>query len=291
MQTCSQEMVLNCGTDDTGAQVRLMGSYSRAPENKALVIFLHGWEGSQDSTYIISCARQVFDAGASVFRLNFRDHGDTHHLNEGLFLATRLDEVLAGVQQAAELSGDRPVYVVGFSLGGNFALRIARALEATPVQNLAHIFAISPVIDPWAAAPIIDERFLIKEYFKKKLLTTLRKNMNLYPHRYDFSEPMKFGAIMDISEAIIPKESGCPDLETYFKSYGIGAEDLAGCKTPVSLIMADDDPVVPASHLDRLNVSAVCQIIRLPYGGHNGFFQSLLGPTWYDDYIKKVIFG
>lgn len=291
MEACAQERILNCGPADDSENVRLMGSYSRAAENKALVIFLHGWEGSQDSTYVVSCARQMFERGASVFRLNFRDHGDTHHLNEGLFLSTRFDEVLEGVKHAAELAGDAPVYLVGFSLGGNFSLRIARALKREKALKLAHIVSISPVVNPHLAAPIVDQHPLIKRYFKKKLMATMEKNMALYPERYDFTEAMQMDTILDISEAIIPTESGHDSLDGYFEDYRIADDDLQDCPAPVSLIMADDDPVVPAAHLDNLKVNADGHIIRLRYGGHNGFFQSLLGPTWYDDYIKRVIFS
>ena len=98
--------LLHCEDD-----VRLMGSYSRNPQNKALVIFLHGWEGSQDSTYVVACGRRMYNQGASVFRMNYRDHGDTHALNEGIFLSTNFNEVFDAVKQAAELADGAPVYL------------------------------------------------------------------------------------------------------------------------------------------------------------------------------------
>ena len=83
MLDIAQDRIMDC---EDG--VRLKGSYSPHPENKALVIFLHGWEGSQDSTYVVACGRHMYHQGASVFRLNYRDHGDSHDLNEGLFYST-----------------------------------------------------------------------------------------------------------------------------------------------------------------------------------------------------------
>jgi len=245
MEGGAVEMIFDCGRDEKDRPVRLMGSHSRHPHHKALVVFLHGWEGSQDSTYVMSCARQLYDQGCSIFRLNYRDHGDTHHLNEDIFLATRFDEVFAGVSHATELGEGVPVYIVGFSLGGNFALRVARAT----------------------------------------------KKQALYPELHDFTDALSRDTIMEMSQDILPKYSGYPDLETYFTAYRIWPKDLTDCDVPVSIIMANDDPVVPASHLDELSVSDACNVIRLDHGGHNGFFQSLLGPTWYDDYIKDQISG
>ena len=80
MLSAARDHILDC---EDG--VRLKGSYSHNPENKALVILLHGWEGSQDSTYVVACGRRMYAQGASIFRLNYRDHGDSHDLNEGLF--------------------------------------------------------------------------------------------------------------------------------------------------------------------------------------------------------------
>lgn len=287
MQDAAIEMILNCGVDSDGQRVRLMGSYSHNPQNKALFIFLHGWEGSQDSTYVVSSARRVFDQGASVFRLNFRDHGGTHHLNENIFLATRFDEVLNAVSQGVDLAGGAKAYLIGFSLGGNFALRIARAQKKKKL-DLSHIFAISPVIDPWDAAPLVDKNYFIQRYFKKKLQNSYGLKQEIFPEIHDFSLALSRKTIMEASADILLKYSGHDTLESYFSAYGIAPDDLVDCETPTSLIMAQDDPVVPAAHLDRLKLSAVCKNIRLDYGGHNGFFQTLHGPTWYDDYIENV---
>ena len=53
--------------------------------NRKLDILLHGWEGSSRSAYIISLAGKLAANGYDVLRLNFRDHGNTHHVNRGLF--------------------------------------------------------------------------------------------------------------------------------------------------------------------------------------------------------------
>jgi predicted alpha/beta-fold hydrolase len=85
---------------------------------------LHGWEGSVDSTYLQRCGRSLYRHGYDIFRLNFRDHGDSHHLNSGIFYAVLLEEVYQAVIQAAEFARGGPVFMIGFSLGGNFVLRI-----------------------------------------------------------------------------------------------------------------------------------------------------------------------
>ena len=277
--------LLHCEDD-----VRLMGSYSRNPQNKALIIFLHGWEGSQDSTYVVACGRHMYNQGASVFRMNYRDHGDTHALNEGIFLSTNFNEVFDAVKQAAELAEGAPVYIVGFSLGGNFSLRIARSLRDLTIKNLQHIFAISPVVDPWAAAPLVDVNPIYRRYFLKKWTASLRKKEAIFPELYDFEPSLKTNRVLSITEKVIPTYSIYPDMESYFNAYRVDPHDLKTCPVPISIITAADDGIIPPDDIFQLDLNYNARRIIHAHGGHNGFFQSLTGPTWYDDYISDIVF-
>ncbi len=270
--------------------VRLLGSFSPNPQNKALVIFLHGWEGSQDSTYVVSGGRHVYDQGSSVFRLNYRDHGNSHHLNEGVFYSTLFNEVFDAVKQAANLAEGAPVYIVGFSLGGNFSLRIARSLRDLTIKNLEHIFAISPVVDPWGAAPLIDMNWLYRRYFLKKWTRSLRKKQALYPDLYDFDQILADKKVLGITQKLLPEYSDYPDMESYFNAYRVDPHDLENCPVPISIITSSDDGMIPEEDIQKLHLNHNAQSIIHRYGGHNGFFQSLKGPTWYDDYISSIVF-
>lgn len=284
MVDAAEDIIVEC---DDGA--RLKGSYSPHPENKALVIFLHGWEGSQDSTYVVTAGRRVYERGASVFRLNYRDHGDSHDLNEGLFFSTLFNEVFDAVKQAAKLGEGAPVYIVGFSLGGNFALRIARSLRDLTLPHLEHIFAISPVIDPWGAAPLVDLNPLYQHYFLKKWTRSLRKKQKLYPELYDFKTILSQHTVLGITEKLLPAYSDYPTMKDYFDAYRLDKRDLENCRVPISIITAADDGMIPVENLLSLKLNHRARRIIHPHGGHNGFFQSLSGPTWYDDYIEQVM--
>ena len=58
---------------------------------------------------------------------------------------------------------------------------------------------------------------------------------------------------------------------------------------PLSLISAADDGMIPIDDLLELKLNHRTRRIIHANGGHNGFFQSLNGPTWYDDYIQQVM--
>ena len=91
---------------DGGDGVRLLGHYSpQKSDSKGLVILFHGWEGSSRSNYIVAAGGMLYDRGFDVFRLNFRDHGESHHMNRGLFHSCRLAEVVHALQDIQQRTG------------------------------------------------------------------------------------------------------------------------------------------------------------------------------------------
>jgi predicted alpha/beta-fold hydrolase len=138
MLESSREVIL-----DAGKGVRLLGYHSRqaGKEGCPLVLLIHGWEGSSESTYMLSTGRYLFSKGCDIFRLNLRDHGASHHLNEGLFHGARIDEVFYAARQVSCLARGL-FFIAGFSLGGNFALRIALRASDSGIPNLREIIGI-----------------------------------------------------------------------------------------------------------------------------------------------------
>ena len=289
MQDAAEYVELPAGTGADGHPVRLTGWHSPHPDPKGLAILFHGWEGSHNSTYIQTTARGLYERGLSVFRLVYRDHGDTHHLNPGLFFAPHFAEVLEATRQAARLVENLPVYVIGFSLGGNYALRLAARHEEEAVRGLAHVFAISPVVDPLRAAPLIDRHPMIRRYFVNKMRDTYTKKEAAFPELYSFREGLQDRTVMGISDYVIPRHSQWADRESYFRAYTIRQDRLSGITTPTTIITAKDDPIIPWRHATELELSDAVDLIVLENGGHNGFFDTLKGPAWYERFIWNTL--
>ncbi|MBV8157260.1 MAG: alpha/beta fold hydrolase, partial [Dyella sp.] len=109
-------------TVNGGDGVRLTGAYTAQKTQarpRGLAVLFHGWEGSVDSTYVLQTGSRLLADGWDIFRLNFRDHGDSHHLNEALFHSCRIDEVVHALVDIAQRYPTRPMALAGFSLGGN----------------------------------------------------------------------------------------------------------------------------------------------------------------------------
>ena len=270
--------------------VRLQGYHS--PQNSAdtrgLVILLHGWEGSADSTYIACTGKALYQRGYDIIRLNFRDHGSSHHLNRGIFYAVLLEEVFQAVQKISSMKEQTPAFVVGFSLGGNFALRIARQMRHAPIDNLRHIVAISPVLDPLKATVRIDRQPMIRRYFLKKWLQSLQIKQGMFPDAYAFSEVFKLNTIMAVTDKMLDQYSDFNSASEYFKAYSILNDALDDLSVPTTIITAADDPIIPVEDFYQLKLNHLTKLIIHTNGGHNGFIDGFFLKSWYEQKLANL---
>lgn len=283
MLASAQEVILN-----PSPGVRLQGFYS-PPANRparGVALLLHGWEGSVRSTYMLHTGRTLYDHGFAVFRLNYRDHGETHHLNPGLFYAVLLEEVFGAVQHVAQYERDLPFYLAGFSLGGNFALRIARRSLQDSIPNLKHIVSISPALDPEKSTYAIDAYPMLRRYFRQKWSRSLLKKQAHFPELYDFTDVLQLPTLATMTERMLERYSSYKSAADYFREYAVLGDALVDLTVPTLIITAQDDPIIPVADFYDLKLSPSTQLIVHRYGGHNGFLESVTGPAWYE---RKIL--
>lgn len=281
LRAASREVLLDCGDG-----VRLQGFHARhSSPARDLVVIHHGWEGSADSSYVLSLGARLWDAGYDVFRLNLRDHGDTHHLNEELFHSCRLDEVIAAVVGIQALAPQQRLSLVGYSLGGNFALRVAARAPAVGLR-IARVVAVCPVLDPASTLHALEHGFwLYKRYFILKWSRSLRLKQRAFPHRYDFGDLTRERNLTRMTEKLVLQHTGYASLDEYLRGYAIAHGFLNDLTVPSRLITALDDPIIPARDLKLLEGTPNLRITVTPHGGHCGFLESLDGKVWVDDEI------
>ncbi len=287
LDAASREHVLDCG-----AGVRLQGFLAPAAgagPPRGLAVLLHGWEGSHRSTYLLAAALQLRRSGYQVFRLNLRDHGDSHHLNEELFHSCRLDEVVGAVGAIARAVPTRPLFLVGFSLGGNFALRVGLHAPAAglPVRR---IVAVCPVVSPQRTLTAMEDGAAIyQRYFVLKWRHSLRRKQRLFPQRYDFSEWMRLGDLRRQTDHLVRRYAGFPDLETYLDGYSIAGSRLSTLAVPATIVTAEDDPIIPVTDFHRLELAPETRLEIQQRGGHCGFLETVFMRSWINRRIAEVL--
>jgi len=269
---------------DCGDGVRLQGYLSRPTEpERGLAVLLHGWEGSADSSYILSAGSGLLAAGFAVFRLNLRDHGDTHALNEGLFHSCRIDEVVNAVAEIYRRHARGGLFaVVGQSLGGNFALRIAARArgQSLPIDR---VLAVCPVLRPHSTMHALDHGLWIyRRYFLRQWRRSLTRKAEIFPQLYRFGDLSRFDTLTATTEFFVLNYTEFDSLDRYLRGYAITGPVLESVGVPTRLIMAADDPVIPIDDLASIARPPSIEISLLPHGGHCGFVDSLHGSAWID---------
>lgn len=275
-------------TLDCGDGVRLAGRFTAqdvAPGTRGLAVLFHGWEGSTRSTYVLQNGARLLEEGWDVFRLNFRDHGGTHALNPGIFHSCRIDEVVGALQALQRSYVTRPLALIGFSLGGNFALRVAlRAPEAG--LELARTIAVCPVIDPHAGLFQLEHApRMYHDYFMWKWRRSLRAKQRAFAGTRLFSRHDLRGTLRTLTEALVLKHTDFGSLDNYLDGYSLAGGRLAGLRVPVSILATCDDPVCPASDLEAMTLPPCVEVTVTAHGGHCGFIRDWRLGSWAEDFI------
>ena len=280
-----KEILLDCGDG-----VRLQCFHSSPPRPTGrVVVLLHGWEGSAESLYVLSLGQLLFDRGFDIVRLNLRDHGDTHHLNRELFHSCRLPEVVGAMSNLQKLFPGKHLNLVGFSLGGNFMLRVA-AQAGDAHLDIAKVIAVSPVLDPGATLIALEQGMPgYQLYFVRKWMRSLLKKQAVWPGDYDFREIGRLADLRRMTAELIRRFTEFPSLDDYLNGYSIMDGRLSRLEVPATIITALDDPIIPAHSIERLARPPSLHLTVTRYGGHCGFLDRLTGPSWVEQRMVEEL--
>ena len=288
-RSCSETHII-----ETPEGVRLLGELNQhtpvgatnqnppSGAKRKLIILFHGWEGSSNSGYVYSLATTLFNKGYDTFRLNFRDHGDSHYLNKGIFNSTLLNEVLDAISELQQCFQYEQYFLSGFSLGGNFAVRVS-ANQDKLYKPLSAVVAICPVLNP----AITMEAFqsspgFYESYFVKKWKRSLNKKRLIFP-TYDYANELsKAKNLDDLNEIFVPRYTDYDTVKDYFDAYTLKPALFSKINSPTLVIATKDDPVIPIEQWRSASGNHFLTIEEQQHGSHCAFLDSIKLTSWAD---------
>ena len=209
-----------------------------------LIMMIPGWLGNVESTYVLSGAHTLWQGGFNVVRINLRDHGDTAHLNSGLFHSALIDEVVALVKTLMSEFPSAPAGLIGYSMGGNFALRIAKQ-----IPELATL-AICPALSPKETMLKINGNIIYEQYFMRKWRDLWVKKQAAFPQLYNFKDAMNLSSVTSLTDYFVKYHTEYTNTDDYFAAYDLSKGALEGVNAKI--LAAGDDPIIPAKHYANL---------------------------------------
>ena len=259
---------------EPGVQV-LARCHWRNPAAPVLVL-VHGLEGSCDSTYMRAMARAALGAGFDVLRLNIRNCGGTEHLAPTLYHSGLTSDLRSIVEQLAP----RRLFLVGFSLGGNQALKLAGEWGEEAPSHVAGVCAISAPIDLAASAKALGkpQNRIYERRFLRQLRVKIRCKARLWPERFSLAPLAGVRSIFDFDHAVTAPAFGFRDAWDYY-AQSSAQRYLPDVRLPALLIQAQDDPFLP---FDRYRVppNPALHLLAPEHGGHVSFLSRTPPRFW-----------
>jgi predicted alpha/beta-fold hydrolase len=257
------------------------------------VVLLHGLEGNGDSGYIHSMAWDVLNAGFIAHRFHMRTCGGTENLCKTLYHAGLTSDLRAFLQELSNNDNDNgnslPVFLIGFSLGGNVALKLAGELGETDLID--GVCAISTPIDLAAGVRRIGK--FRNRIYERRFLSRMRARL-LATGRYTLAELDGARTLYEIDDRITAPSFGFEGADHYYATQS-SQNYLDRIRVPTLLIQAKDDVFIPFESYGHPAFASnpYLRLIATERGGHLGFLSRRGARFWVDevaiDFLKGVL--
>ena len=230
------------------------------------LILVHGLEGDCNRPYMIRIARKAGQMGFRTARMNMRWCGDAEGLSSRFYNSTHSGDVRTVCEWLRTKNPESPLWVAGFSLGGNLTLKMA---AEGGVEGLAGVVAVSPPIDLHLSARAVARKVnkAYHHYFVNSLVERAKKFLRKCGQSMTIPLSKKM-TIMDFDQLFTVPLGGFSSLIDY---YNQGSPKpllhLIGC--PALIIAAQDDPLVPFESFEGVN--GAVRLLAPRHGGHLGF--------------------
>lgn len=271
----------------------LIHSHAPIGPSSGEVLLHHGLEGSSASGYMISMAQCLLEAGFSVHRMNMRSCGGSEALTNTLYHSGLTQDVRAVLEQLrAEHRGPR--FLVGFSLGGNVALKLAGEMGEPAGALLAGVCAVSTPIDLHACVSRLGapENALYARRFIRSLRARYRRRHAADPARFPLDGIESTRTIFEFDDRFTAKAFGFGSAPNYYATQS-ALGFLSGIRVPTLVVQAQDDPLIPYSIYESgaLRGNPRIELLAPAHGGHLGFISRLRPRFWLDPVVRDWIQG
>lgn len=275
---------------DTEPGVEILVHSQRPPGSSVGdVLMIHGLEGSSDAGYMRSMAQLALDAGYAVHRSNMRSCGGTDLRCDSMYHAGLTSDTLAILREIRH-SSPRPLVLIGYSLGGNVALKLAGELGLEAAELLDGVCSVSTPIDLAACVRKMSERQnrIYEWRFLSRLKERVRRRADRQPGRYQLAALDSIRSVYQFDDKITAQFFGFGSADNYYSTQS-SQNFIAGIRVPTLIVQAKDDPLIPFAIFDalRLEANPYVKLVAVDHGGHLGFISNSTPRFWLDRLILE----
>lgn len=247
---------------------------SAASDTPLLVLF-HGLEGSSHSHYALAFARHAHSCGLAFAVPHFR--GCSGEINRAPRAYHSGDfEEIGWILQRLRQRTQRPLLVIGVSLGGNAVLRWAQEAGIQATQVASAVASISAPVDLAASGQAMGRgfnRLVYTRMFLNSMKPKAMQKLAQYPGLFSAAKLQATRTLYEFDNVFTAPLHGFKNTADYW-SRASAQPHLARLSVPSLLVNALNDPFIPFASLPRPGAIGRHVTLWQPrHGGHVGFAQ------------------
>lgn len=264
---------------------------SQQPQSEPIgeLVLVHGLEGSSEAGYARSMSYAALEAGYATHRVNLRSCGGTESLAVSNYHSGQTSDVSYILRERRRVA-KCPIYLIGFSLGGNVSLKLAGELGDSGAELLAGVCAVSTPIDLASCATALGKRenFIYANRFLARLKDKIRIRHRQAPEMYAVEHLKKVRTIYDFDDYYTARLFGFGTADNYYRTQSSN-QYLEKIRVPTLVVTAKDDPLVPFSVYAHpaFRENPYLRLVAVDHGGHLGFIARKQPRFWLDGVVLE----
>jgi uncharacterized protein len=261
--------------------VPIFGIVAIPPNPKGTIVATYGITGTLENQWFLRIlGRKAYAQGYAVVLFDWRAHGKTAELSPQLTSdgIHEGEDFVRIARQSLQLGCPAPMWVIGYSLGGQLALWGVKA--GLDVPEIAGGAVICPSLESDRSLTYLMAHPLGK-YLERAISKELRKlagNLHQYhPTQIDPAAIDRATTIWGFDRELVIPRLGFATVRDYYAATS-PLYFLADLHKPVLIIYAADDPLFDPTLVPELCAIASKQpqldLLLTPHGGHVGHISS-----------------
>ncbi|MEM8943610.1 MAG: alpha/beta fold hydrolase [Planctomycetota bacterium] len=244
-------------------------------ENAPMVLLVHGLGGCHLSSYMCRMADKLTQRGYRAIRMDMRGCGAGESIARKPAHCGLTNDFASSLHYLAEIYPDAEVSLVGFSMSGTVTLNMLAEAGEMRVGNLQRSMAINSPIDLAHVESYFNSFWGSKynRFFVKLIWSQLLRRWDQFSDIAPSPIPKRPKRLRDIDEAVVAPAGGYTSAADYYEKASPVCK-LQSIKQPVTIVFAEDDPVVPIGPLLEAPRSSSVEVVTTKHGGHLGFLAS-----------------
>ena len=242
----------------------------RPAEERPTVLALHGLAACDHAPYMITSAQTALSGGFDSIRLNMRNCGGTEQLCKTLYHSGLTHDLRRVIEELAP----RPLYLLGYSMGGNIALKLAGEWGERAPSHVRAICAISPPVQLAMCSREMGRprNWVYELRFRRRLRAAMLRKMAVMPEEFPDRDYSSIKTLWEFDDAITAPSFGFADAADYYDQCS-AAGFLDDIRVPTLVLQAQDDPFIPfrAFDVDAFEQNPWVSLLAPPHGGHVAF--------------------